>query len=203
MHAIYMGNERLLVKPVYGGKLIVPSADLSITPELVMHGAMEWPLMKYLENHVKKGHVLVDIGANVGYFTVFLAHLTGPSGQVYAYEPHPLLFSFLQDNVALNYLHDRVRLYPQAVSSSSAPLQFQASQRYMGNSSVNKHSQQYFKHYRDDISEFETEAIRLDDALAHLPHIDMIKVDIEGGEYQAFLGMEQLLEHNVKCVVFE
>ena len=31
----------------------------------------------------------------------------------------------------------------------------------------------------------------------------MIKVDIEGGEYQAFLGMEQLLEHNVKCVVFE
>ncbi|MCE5169219.1 hypothetical protein LQV63_07840 [Paenibacillus profundus] len=70
MHAIYMGNERLLVKPVYGGKLIVPSADLSITPELVMHGAMEWPLTKYLENHVKKGHVLVDIGANVGYFTV-------------------------------------------------------------------------------------------------------------------------------------
>ncbi|MCE5169218.1 FkbM family methyltransferase [Paenibacillus profundus] len=53
------------------------------------------------------------------------------------------------------------------------------------------------------MSEFETEAIRLDDALAHLPHIDMIKVDIEGGEYQAFLGMEQLLEHNVKCVVFE
>ncbi|WP_369011104.1 FkbM family methyltransferase [Paenibacillus sp. MER TA 81-3] len=68
---------------------------------------------------------------------------------------------------------------------------------------MNKHSQQYVKHYWDDISEFETEAIRLDDALAHLPHIDMIKVDIEGGEYQAFLGMEQLLEHNVKCVVFE
>ncbi|MCY9516981.1 class I SAM-dependent methyltransferase [Paenibacillus apiarius] len=89
---------------------------------------MEWPLTKYLENHVKEGHVVVDIGANVGYFTVFLAHLAGP---------------------------------------------------------------EYFKHYRDDILEFETETARLDDALAHLPHIDMIKIDIEGENNKHFLAWNE------------
>src|SRR5260370_4391252 len=51
---------------------------------------------------VKEGDVVVDVGANVGYFTLLAAKLTGSNGKVYAFEPEPRNYRYLLSNIQLN-----------------------------------------------------------------------------------------------------
>jgi uncharacterized YccA/Bax inhibitor family protein len=101
MRGTYIGGQRMLVVTVYGGKLIIPSMDLSLSPELIISGSLELPLTKYLIKNIKQGFTVFDIGANLGYFTVLLGMLVGPTGKVFAYEPNPYLNSLLFDNLCI------------------------------------------------------------------------------------------------------
>lgn len=197
-----MGQSRLLVKTGYGGMLICPSTDLSLTPFLALTGTYEGPLTNYLSHFVKPGHIVVDIGANIGYFSVLFGHLVGLTGQLYAYEANPHLIAFLQDNLSLNALREQSTVKHRAVCNQEGSLTFHITKRFMGNSSIHKHDSSYSQLYEDQLETVDVQAVKLDDELLHLPHIDWLKLDIEGGEYEAFLGMERLL-HKVKVTIFE
>ncbi|NPV52973.1 MAG: FkbM family methyltransferase [Firmicutes bacterium] len=118
MHGVYIGNNRMLVSPLWGGRLIVPADDLSISPDLIINGVIELPLTKFLLHQVKAGQVVVDIGANIGYYSVLLGHLVGPVGHVFACEANPYLIPILADNLSINYLSDRTSIINKAIYSS-------------------------------------------------------------------------------------
>src|SRR5207253_6545315 len=61
------------------------------------------PLETYLvERRVREGDVVLDIGANIGYYTLVFAELVGDSGRVFAFEPEPANFALLSENTGLN-----------------------------------------------------------------------------------------------------
>lgn len=201
---IYLGSHRLFLTTLHGGKLLCPSDDLSVSLELAANGTFETPLTQYFLQHVKPGQTVVDLGAHIGYFSVLLGRLIGPAGKLFAYEAHPRAFAFLMDNLSINDLHDRARAYHRAVYSSETTLPFYASKRFLGSSSIQKHSEAYFRHHTDEIETIPIETVVLDRHLHELPSIDFLKMDVEGSEYQAFSGMEQMLRQGkVKTVVFE
>ncbi|MFC4303618.1 FkbM family methyltransferase [Cohnella boryungensis] len=202
-HTVYIGNGRLLCRTGYGGKLLLPSDDLSLTPEIALAGDIELPLARYFLNHVRPGHRVLDIGANIGYFSVLLGMLVGPEGKLWAYEPYPELNAFLFDNLSINYLHDRTEVVAKAAYSSQATLAFHASRKFMGNSSLHEPSPAYLRHYRDEFRELRVEAEPLDARAEEFGVIDFAKLDIEGGEYHALVGMEGLLPDRVRHLVFE
>ncbi|MFZ5649656.1 MAG: FkbM family methyltransferase [Bacillota bacterium] len=204
MRGTYIGNRRALVWPLWGGELVIPSDDLSMAPDLLIHGLHEPELTHYFLKNIKEGFTVVDLGANLGYFTVLLGHLVGPKGKVIAYEADPRSFSFLMDNISINYFHDHVTIHNKAVYSSACRIPFYSTGRFRGNSSIYRHGDGYFKYYNDSISEIEVEAEPLDIYLGGIESIDLVKMDIEGGEYQAFMGMAGLIGSGaVGSVVFE
>ncbi|WP_066632967.1 FkbM family methyltransferase [Desulfolucanica intricata] len=204
MHGVYIGNRRMLCQLSWGCKLIVPADDLSLMPEIVIKGVLELPLSAYLIKTVKPGNVLIDAGANIGYFTVLMGALCGPTGKVIAYEANPHLYSIIMDNLSINYLHDRVAVYNKAVYSKNTTINFYLSSRFLGNSSIYRHSEEYHKHYQDEIQKVEIEAESLDKLIGEFTHIDIIKIDIEGGEYHALLGMREMINNGtVGTVIFE
>nr|WP_315989880.1 FkbM family methyltransferase [Desulforamulus aquiferis] len=77
----------------------------------------------------------------------------------------------------------------------------------MGNSSIHEHDHSYKKNYSDQFKEFKVQAVDLDTHLSNcIGHkvVDFLKIDIEGGEYHAFLGMQGMIKQNkIKTVVFE
>lgn len=203
-YGLYVGDNRLLIQSAWGAKLLVPADDLSLTPELACHGFIEPALTLFLAQYLQPGQTAVDVGAHVGYFTVLMAQRVGPAGRVLAYEPNPHTFPFLADNVAINYVQEQCELLQKAAHSTDGSLVFHCARRFTGNSSVHPHSEQYFRRYPDAVERAEVPCERLDARLASLGRVALLKLDIEGGEYHALVGIEPLLAAGaVGVVVFE
>lgn len=116
---------------------------------------------------------VVDIGAGLGDFTVYAARRC-PRGQVYAYEPFPESFALLQENLRLNGLSN-VRAYPQAVGGAAAG----ALSLYTTGAAV-----QHRTAGAAAGPAVVVESLTLAAVLAELPRCDLLKLDVEGAEYE-------------------
>jgi FkbM family methyltransferase len=205
LHGTYVGANRVLVRTVWGGRLLVPGDDLSHMPELVSHGTYDVPLTSFIQREIRPGDVVVDVGANIGIFTILAGYQVWEHGRVLAYEASPQNIEVLRDNVALNWLSDRIEVVPRAAGAEDGTLPFLAPRRFGGGGSL-----QPIEHLlatddrRDTIDRLEVEVEPLDARLGGLERIDLIKIDVEGGEEQVFAGMQRVLASEAtRRVTFE
>lgn len=84
---------------VQGHKMFLDSKD---SLRLSIHGIYEPLETELAKKEVKKGNVVLDIGANIGYYTLIFAKLVGEDGKVFAFEPDPTNFALLKKNVEMN-----------------------------------------------------------------------------------------------------
>jgi FkbM family methyltransferase len=156
------------------------SLDLSINPS---YEAFE---RRIAAEEIRMGDVVLDIGANSGFFTLHFARLVGPEGHVFAFEPDPGNFHLLQQNVQENG-YGNVTLIPKAVSNSNG-----RSRLFLCDSNVGDH--RIYRSAGEDRASVEIETIRIDDFLAGSERpVDFIKMDIQGAEMLALEGMENTL----------
>ncbi|CEG11098.1 Methyltransferase FkbM (fragment) [groundwater metagenome] len=90
-----------IVVDVKGNKMYIdPKRD----PVIALYdiGGYENAETQLFESRIKEGDVVLDIGANIGYYTLIAAKLVGVNGKVYAFEPDPTNFSFLKKSVEIN-----------------------------------------------------------------------------------------------------
>ncbi|GAA3273132.1 FkbM family methyltransferase [Dactylosporangium vinaceum] len=203
LRGTYIGNNRMLIETAYGSMLLAPADDYSLMPSLVTWGAIEGPLTKFLAMTIQPGQTFVDIGANIGYFTVLATQRTGLGGKVIAFEANPTTAGILRDNLAVNWLTEHnVVVHNQAAYSANTTIKFHASAKWVGDSSI-QHRPDHVNRV-DEVTSMEVPAVRLDDALRDAGVIDVLKIDIEGGEYHAFMGMMDLIrQRRIRRIVFE
>ena len=150
--------------------------------------SMRAVLGKYLE----PGGVFIDMGANEGYFTVLASGLVGPQGKVIAVEPQSRLQSVIETNLRLNQCHN-VRVVQAVVSSASDPVEIQlAPEMNTGGTSLFTHTK-----YRLKKELVQSLTIAEFFAKSEVDHCDLMKVDVEGAEYDIFIGAEQILKAGV------
>jgi FkbM family methyltransferase len=145
---------------------------------------------------LQPGFHVVDLGANVGWFT-FLATLgTGPTGRVTAIEPRNITADYLRRSVQLNRLEDRVTVIQHAIGdhSGKASLVWYPASRNPGSARLGE---------PDEGAEAqETELRRLDEVLGE-SRVDCIKMDIEGAEGLALIGAAAVLRSSRPFVLCE
>jgi precorrin-6B methylase 2 len=110
---VTLGEHRILAAHPVLPFIYLDTRDVRLTPRLLL-GLEGEPLVPVLERHVRPGAIVVEVGAGQGYLTLALAAAVG-SGRVVAYEPDPMRFAMLQDNLTAHDLHDRVELRPSAI----------------------------------------------------------------------------------------
>lgn len=103
------------------GKKVSGNTHDLIQRYLYMFGVWEPELTCWLKKHLVPGDVFIDIGANIGYFTLLGSKLVGAKGEVIAIEPSPIAFSALAANVSANSQWN-IRLVQMAVSDRRAQL---------------------------------------------------------------------------------
>jgi FkbM family methyltransferase len=143
-------------------------------------GEKEAELLKKL---VKPAMQILDVGANVGLYTLLLAGLAGDAGKVFAFEPEPNLFSTLCENCEANSAHT-VMPFQCAAGDANKRATFQ---RAIFNSGDNR-----LGGSKSGAESIEVEVARLDDVVP-IRTVDFIKLDVQGHELAALSGMEQLL----------
>lgn len=137
-----------------------------------------------MQKHIKKGDVILDIGANIGFYTQILSGLVGAAGKVYAFEPDETNYNYLIKNVG--HLKNVV-FYNKAVSDKPGKITL-----YHSDLLNVDHKTYQTENY---ISTTEIDCIAIDDIISE-NKVDFIKIDIQGYEYFAFKGMQQILEKN-------
>jgi FkbM family methyltransferase len=156
-------------------------------------------MIDFLIREIEEGDCIVDIGSNIGGMALLMSKLAGSSGTVIAFEPGPVSFALLNLNVAINNA-DNITIINKAVSSKSGTeLLF-----ICPTGESDNHVSPKFISYQDQARDsMKIETLCLDDFFEDDQQIDLVKIDIQGGEYRALQGMQKLLLSNpkIRCVV--
>ena len=144
----------------------------------------------------QSGNHVLDLGANIGWYTVIAAKLIGKSGSVHAFEPDPDNFAILKRNVAISNVENIVTTEAIAVSDTKAEIQFYASKTNMGDHKIFADGEQqgvtsvpavtladYFDNY----------------SCSKLPNL--VKSDTQGSEGKLFKGAKPLFIENWRPVI--
>jgi FkbM family methyltransferase len=153
-----------------------------------------------VDSRLSPGDVFVDVGANCGVYTLFAARAVGPSGIVVAFEPSAREFARLAANVALNRLA-QVRLHRAAASDAPGNVRLAIAEPPFAGHNTMAERFAYASVRRHGVEE--VRAVALDEALADLPRLAMIKLDIEGAELRALSGAEATLARFSPALLLE
>jgi FkbM family methyltransferase len=179
---------------------------LRFLPEVVLHRvrrshyarklltALNEPEMAVLRHLVPAGGCALDLGANFGLYTRFLAEAVGPDGLVHAVEPVPPMYDVLRSNVRRLRL-SQVRTHPVAASDLTRTVTV-AVPRYATGGSNFYEARVIRRPAGTHMRTFRVPGLRLDDLFAHLPRIDVVKCDVEGHELAVLRGAETLLRRH-------
>jgi FkbM family methyltransferase len=192
---VYMGDNIALLCTTNYNKMFVDTRDLLIAPWLLIHGEWEPEETELVKKLIKPGDVFVDVGANLGYYTL-LAVRVGAS-HAYAFEAQPSTYELLGKNVIINWMTKFITYENLAVYSHTTDLEFFVRDRYPGNSSVGFTAPEQLEKWFDTTTPVKVHAVSLDDYFRDRPgKIDLIKVDVEGAEPAVFEGARQTLARN-------
>lgn len=191
---IYLGDNRALTRTVFGQKMFVDTRDYSLAPHILLDGYWEMWITKFYEKILNEGMTVVEVGCNIGYYTLLEAAKIGASGKLYAFEANPDVFNTLFRNIEINGFLDRVTPVNKAVIDKSRKLKFHKLKHHHGSSSIME-DKAYLELYVDEVDRIEVDAISLDEYFADKDtKIDIIKMDAEGSEGLIFKGMRKLLQ---------
>lgn len=150
---------------------------------------------RLLSRLLRRGDTFLDIGANVGYFSLLAGSLVGHSGHVHAIEATPQTARRLRRNIGLNQASN-VTVYNVAVADAPGTVRIGvAHEGNWGSNSIG-----YAE--KDLIESWEVPAARVDDLVGDAAP-SVIKMDIEGAEVLALRGMQRLLTEHSPVVVSE
>jgi FkbM family methyltransferase len=186
------------VRTTSGDRLVVPARDLSLTPYLALSGSYEGNFAAYLARRIAPGDTVVDVGANIGLFTVRLADLVGEGGRVYAYECNAWALEYLADNVAMNWFDARVVTVAAAAGAADGVVQFAApeSMLMLGTTRLDL-----------DVGAAEIVEVpceRIDGRIPDGVRVELVKIDVEGAEVDVVAGLAGLLdEERVGTIALE
>lgn len=148
-----------------------------------------------LGSWIGQGDTVLDIGANIGHYTIRLSELVGPAGRVIAFEPVPATFELLSANSRL-FAHENITLFNAAASDSTAFIGMSIPILESGLSNY------YMANISEDVGALTVMCMPVD-ALNLSGSVSLIKIDAEGHEISVLRGMQQLLTHTAPVLIVE
>ena len=180
---------------VFGYKMFLDKNDSS--GHSVMRDTMTEEL-KTLKQIIKEGDTVIDVGANIGFYTLFFRKLVGKNGKVIAFEPEPNNFIILKKNIEVNKF-ENVIFYNKAVGSVNKKIKMILSNDIGQHKVYNKNYDNSLydlesSHHSKPPKLFKIDVIMLDD---YIKKANFVKLDVEGYEIEVLKGMPNLLQQNI------
>jgi FkbM family methyltransferase len=149
-------------------------------------------VLLFIRRYITEGMTVVDVGANIGTHSLYAARQTGPTGRVVAFEPEPETANVLRSNVEWNGVKAIMEIRAAGLGESKGTARLNVNKDSAKSSLV-----------REGSSTVEVRLESLDGAFEGVS-IDLLKIDVEGADYEVLSGGRSLFEHTPPaCVVIE
>jgi FkbM family methyltransferase len=187
--------SKIFPKPVLlklsGFKMYVRLDDWAVGARIAVNRVYEKHVTQEMLRWLKPGVVLVDIGANIGYYSLLAATHLGETGKIIAFEPSKESCNLLKMSVKRNGFKN-VAIYAKAIADIDGMVGFHMDD---SNGIINKEL--------SGASAYQVEAVKLEHILRAESHIDLIKMDVEGAEGLVLRGAENLMRTHHPIVFTE
>lgn len=187
------GNLKIEFTEVQGSKMFLDPGD---SLNLSINGVYGELDTKIIREEIHEGDIVIDVGANIGYYTLIFAQLVGKSGKVIAFEPEFKNFEILKKNVEINN-YNNVILEPKIVSEKYGKMKL-----YVSDSDIVGHRIQKMGNLKNFV---EVESVTLDDYMKKLnldEKVNFIKIDVEGAESKVLQGSTKILKKHDHLKIF-
>lgn len=169
-------------------KIYLDKNDSTISPELFLNKKWEVFETSIFKKNIKKGGVVLDIGAHIGYYTLIASGHVGPAGKVYAFEPDIKNFNLLSKNILENGCKNVILINKAVINKT------RHTKLYLNKENTGDHRIYGSKENRQYIS---IQAVSLDDYFKGTDEkIDLVKMDVQGSEFWALKGAVNILAKN-------
>ena len=166
-----------------------------IPQDIYLTGDFESTTSELVKKLLKPGDAVVDVGANIGYFSLLFAYCVGQTGHVYAFEPVPALVEKLRTNISLNHF-EQITVNNFALSDHEEIARFYTGPADNSGLSSLREPRQSRGSFEVQLRPFDTLMLEQDTP------ISLVKIDVEGAELQVLQGMENMLRRSrPSCLV--
>lgn len=177
-----------------GKKIWINIKDKHISRNIILAGEWEVNETEFVKKFLKEGDVFVDIGANIGWFTLLAADIVGHKGKVYSFEARPDIYYYLNKSVMDSKFEDIVRTYNFALGDKVSVVNiFDIDQDNPGASSIGRPNEFSGRSWRVRMN-------FLDNIIGDV-RINLIKIDVEGAEMLVFKGAHKILSDECRPVI--
>lgn len=186
-------------KDINGYKMKLYLKDKGIARELYAFGKREGFATDIIlkNNIIEKDQVVLDIGANIGYYALMESRIVGPKGIVYAVEASPFNHAILEENVGINKFKN-ITTYNLALGDQTGKAKMFISPRSNWSKIVENASSP------DSIQDtIEVDMLTTDEFLKDKKTPSFIRMDVEGYEVNILRGMEKTLRNSPLCLFIE
>jgi len=195
-------KKNSILTNVYDYQMLLPLKDDGIGQVLFVLGERELDHKWLIDNEVRPDDKVLDLGANIGYYAIMEAMKLSEAGHVYAIEPDPRNTHFFEQNMILNNLSDKVDFQQGAISNHNGKATFGLHKR------TNLNSFNFTKNKSNsDIHEVQVDVIDFGDYIKGLGGVDLVRMDVEGHEFEIFQSLVNLLSSDKKLaprtIIFE
>lgn len=193
---------------IYNKKIKFRSYGSLMSAQAYYVGEVEYHLIQYLLSQIKPNFMMIDVGAHHGVYTLVAAYELKNrrwKGLIHSFEPDPGNYSLLKYNIEQNGLEDYVKLYNKAVSDKPGWQSFALNLKENSHNFIyldtTKKSDNFEKNSSYDY--ISVEVVKIDDFINELNYVDLIKIDIQGGEPFALLGAKSVIEVSKPIILVE
>jgi len=194
------GRTWVIYETRHNFRIFLTIEDLAIARNIIL-GRYELSETEFVKNEVRAGDLVVDVGANIGYYTLLFGMLVAPHGRVLAFEPIPFLYDALEKSVRENRLENICELHRLAIGAETGELRLRYADytvNFGGAFVVSDASASL-----PGAVDVTAAARRLDDCLEGEERCSFLKIDVEGAEPLVLRGAERLLRRDRPTILCE
>lgn len=194
----YLGERKSICIVLGQYKMYVDTSDVGFSPHMMFDGFWEFWLTKFMADHIRPGDHVMDVGANLGYYTLLMGSLVGPTGSVMSFEPNPAIADLLKSTLTINGFDGRTRFFNAALTdaASKGTLSLFVSDKDPKNATIVAET---FVHPTGKT--ISIQALDINDI--PMTRLDFIKIDVEGSEKRILESLQALKHQYAPKIVAE